>query len=50
MLDHIEERTAAEKIEQAMLAVFAEGKVRTGDIGGNASTNEFADAIIAKMA
>jgi isocitrate dehydrogenase (NAD+) len=50
MLNHIEERKAAEKIEQAMLAVFAEGKIRTRDIGGSASTNEFADEIISKMA
>ena len=49
MLRHIEERAAAEKIERAMLTVFEEGKVRTRDIGGSASTNEFADAIIAKM-
>src|SRR5437773_4106744 len=49
MLTHIEERQAAEKIENAMLKVFAEGKVRTRDIGGSASTNEFADAIIEKM-
>jgi len=32
-----------------MLKVFEEGKVRTRDIGGSASTNEFADAIIEKM-
>jgi isocitrate dehydrogenase (NAD+) len=49
MLRHIEERGAAEKIERAMLTVFEEGKVRTRDIGGSASTNEFADAIVAKM-
>jgi isocitrate dehydrogenase (NAD+) len=46
MLHHIEERPAAEKIENAMLKVFAEGKVRTRDIGGTASTDQFADAII----
>jgi isocitrate dehydrogenase (NAD+) len=49
MLRHIEERAAADKIEGAMLTVFEEGKVRTRDIGGSASTNEFADAIIEKM-
>ena len=49
MLRHIEERAAAEKIERAMLTVFEEGQVRTRDVGGSASTNEFADAIIAKM-
>jgi isocitrate dehydrogenase (NAD+) len=49
MLRHIEERAAADKIERAMLTVFEEGEVRTRDIGGSANTNEFADAIIAKM-
>jgi len=45
MLRHIEERPAADKIERAMLKVFSEGKLRTRDVGGTASTNEFADAI-----
>jgi isocitrate dehydrogenase (NAD+) len=49
MLRHIDERVAADKIEEAMLKVFAEGKIRTRDIGGSASTSEFADAIIATM-
>ena len=49
MLRHLSEREAADKIENAMFAVFAEGKVRTRDIGGNAKTAEFADAIIQKM-
>jgi isocitrate dehydrogenase (NAD+) len=49
MLNHIEEREAAEKIQSAMLKVFEEGKVRTRDIGGSATTNEFADAIISKV-
>jgi isocitrate dehydrogenase (NAD+) len=49
MLRHLEERKAADKIERAMLNVFEEGNVRTRDVGGSASTNEFADAIIAKM-
>src|ERR1700674_3618958 len=49
MLRHINERAAADKIETAMLKVFEEGKVRTRDIGGTASTDEFADAIIGKM-
>jgi isocitrate/isopropylmalate dehydrogenase len=46
MLDYIEERLAAERIESALLKVFAEGKIRTRDIGGTASTDQFADAII----
>src|SRR5437773_2011553 len=49
MLNHIEERAAADKIESAMLKVFEEGKVRTRDIGGTATTNEFADAIISQI-
>ena len=47
MLRHIDERAAADKIETAMLKVFTEGTVRTPDIGGTATTDEFADAIIA---
>ena len=49
MLRHLGEREAADKTEKAMLQVFAEGKVRTKDIGGTAKTVEFADAIIQKM-
>ena len=49
MLRYIGEREAAQKVEQAMLNVFREGRVRTRDIGGTASTFEFADAIIARM-
>ena len=49
MLRHIGEREAADKIESAMLKVFQEGKTRTRDIGGEAKTMEFAEAIMAAM-
>ena len=49
MLRHLGEREAADRTENAMFAVFTEGKVRTRDIGGTAKTAEFADAIIQKM-
>ena len=49
MLRHLGERDAADIVEKAMLEVFAEGKVRTRDVGGASKTAEFADAIIAKM-
>ncbi len=49
MLRYLGERDAAQKIEKAMLKTFAEGKVRTRDIGGTAKTAEFADAIIARF-
>ena len=49
MLRHIDERAAADKIETALMALFKEGKVRTRDIGGTATTDEFADAIVGMM-
>jgi isocitrate dehydrogenase (NAD+) len=49
MLNHIEERQAADKIETALHKVFADGKVRTRDIGGTSSTDQFASAIISAM-
>jgi isocitrate dehydrogenase (NAD+) len=49
MLRHLGEREAAQRLESAMLKVFEEGKVRTRDIGGQAKTMEFAEAIINAM-
>ncbi len=44
MCHHIGEGEAGNKIERALLATYAKGKVRTGDLGGSASTGEFTDA------
>ena len=49
MLHYIGEKEAAQRVETAMMAVFAEGKVRTKDLGGTAKTAEFANAIIEKI-
>ena len=49
MLRHLGETDAANRAEKAMMGVFIEGKVRTKDLGGNAKTAEFANAIIDKM-
>jgi isocitrate dehydrogenase (NAD+) len=49
MLRHIGEREAADRIEKAVLAVLAEGKHMTGDLGGKATTTEITDAIIANL-
>ena len=49
MLNHIHEEAIAERIQNAYNAVLAEGKTLTRDLGGTAGTNEFADAIIAKL-
>ena len=49
MLRYLGEKQSAERIEHAVRKVFTEGAVRTGDLGGKASTEQFADAIIAQM-
>ena len=49
MLRYLNERAAADKIENAMLDVYREGNVRTRDVGGTSKTAEFADAVIQKM-
>ena len=45
MLDHLGERGTAERIRGALSRVLTEGRVRTRDLGGTASTTEFADAV-----
>ena len=45
MLQHIGEAAAADRIMAALVAVFGAGRVRTRDLGGTASTLEFADAL-----
>jgi isocitrate dehydrogenase (NAD+) len=49
MLRYIGERDAAERFEAALFQVFEEGKFITKDLGGNARTAEFANAIIDKL-
>src|SRR5262245_14134824 len=46
MLKHLQERERAIRIQSALEKVLAEGRVLTRDLGGNASTLEFTDAII----
>jgi isocitrate dehydrogenase (NAD+) len=50
MLHHIGERAVAERVLTALDAVLAEGRVRTRDLGGTATTAEFAEAICARLA
>ena len=45
MLRHIGEAAAADRIMAALVAVLGAGRVRTRDLGGTASTLEFADAL-----
>jgi isocitrate dehydrogenase (NAD+) len=49
MLAHIEERDAAVRMQRALETVYAEGKHLTRDVGGTAGTDEFTDAVIAKL-
>ena len=45
MLRHIDEGGAADRVMQALRAVLSARRVRTRDLGGTASTQEFADAV-----
>jgi len=45
MLDHIGERAKSAHIRAALGRVLSQGKVRTRDLGGQASTTEFTEAI-----
>ncbi len=49
MLRHLGEDEAAERILQATFRVLEAGEVRTPDLGGKASTQEYADAVIAEL-
>ncbi len=50
MLNYLGETAIAERIKGAYDGVLEEGRVRTRDLGGTAGTDEFASAIIAKLA
>lgn len=49
LLRHLGLDDHANRISKSIYAVIAEGKVRTRDMGGNATTHEFTKAILDKM-
>ncbi|MFQ5740174.1 MAG: isocitrate/isopropylmalate dehydrogenase family protein [Acidobacteriota bacterium] len=49
MLRHLQMSAAAERIWQAVCNVTREGKMLTRDLKGEATTEEFADAVIARL-
>ena len=49
MLTHLGELEAAQRLQQAILDVYREGRNLTPDVGGAATTGEFTAAVIAKM-
>src|SRR3954468_10196996 len=49
MLRHLGEQSAAERVEAAIRDVIADGRHITYDLGGDAGTSDFADAIIDRL-
>lgn len=49
MLRHIDEHSAADRVQKAIETVYAEKKTLTRDVGGTSGTSQFADAVIAAL-
>ena len=49
MLRYLGESVAADRVEGAVQSVYARGEVRTGDLGGKATTDQFVAAILTVM-
>jgi isocitrate dehydrogenase (NAD+) len=49
MLDHVGHQDKATRIRDALDKVLCEDKIRTGDLGGKASTKEFTRAIVSRL-
>jgi tartrate dehydrogenase/decarboxylase/D-malate dehydrogenase len=49
LLDFLGEAAAAKVLMSAIEAVTGEGKVLTRDLGGNAGTREFTDAVMGRL-
>ncbi|MCY1367827.1 isocitrate dehydrogenase, NAD-dependent [compost metagenome] len=50
MLDHVQLTAKATTLRQALGATLNIDKVRTGDLGGKASTAEFTKALVSRIA
>jgi isocitrate dehydrogenase (NAD+) len=49
MLHHLGEAARADGVERAITEVYRRGEVRTGDLGGTATTADFTAAVIAEL-
>ncbi len=49
MLDHTGDRNKADKVREALRLTICEDQVRTADLHGSASTDEFADAVCRRL-
>lgn len=50
MLHHVGEHAAAEAVAAALRDVYADGSALTRDLGGSATTSQFTDALVARVA
>jgi isocitrate dehydrogenase (NAD+) len=50
MLDHLGDRTRADRVRRALEGTIHDGTARTRDLGGTATTDQFTDAVIARLA
>lgn len=50
LLDHVDDTVRANRIRAAVEAVLREGKTVTRDVGGTATTEQYTDAVIARLA
>jgi isocitrate dehydrogenase (NAD+) len=49
LLEHVGEGDRARRVRDALERTIREGKTVTHDLGGTASTDEFTDAVIARL-
>jgi isocitrate/isopropylmalate dehydrogenase len=49
MLDHLGLEQAGQAVEHAVAAVLADGRFKTADLGGSASTQQVTDAVIERL-
>ncbi|MCX7147459.1 MAG: isocitrate/isopropylmalate family dehydrogenase [Sulfuritalea sp.] len=49
MLDHVERKDLGDRLRQAINDVLNKDKVRTGDLGGGSTTDQYAKALVARI-
>ncbi len=50
MLHHLGEGAAGTRIEESLIALYRDKSVRTGDLGGSATTSQFTEALCKRVA
>jgi isocitrate dehydrogenase (NAD+) len=46
MLRHLSDMALADRIERGLIELYRSGEARTRDLGGTASTDDFANALV----